>query len=184
VRARQRQAAGDDPAMRRLTFLFFLTLAALVGGCGPNDPLEHKVSSESPIAFDTWRSQAAGFMSESLLKEFNQAINDLKLGAQNSNETTGTEAVAEAVRVKINGKTVREVLCLACEAKIKQDEVELKGLAIAAEQNSRLITKEGDTASKAYLDKFREKQNTRIASIEADLKATKERLASLQGGKH
>ena len=165
--------------MRRLTFAILVTLAAFAAGCGPSDPLERKIAAESATAFSMWRSQANGFLTAAQCKEVDEAAKELKLAVMNNRETTGTDAVEEAMRAKIHDRTVREMLRAAYEAKIKRLEVDLKGLLIAAEQNSRLTTKAGDTESSSYLSGFRERQMARLNSVQEELKAAQDKLAAL-----
>ena len=159
--------------------LLIISLALGASGCGPRDPLDRVVSAESPTAFSMWRSSAAGYLNASQLQDFDEATRELKMAVMNNRETTGTAAVEEAMREKINGKTVREAMRLAYESKIKRLEVDLKGLAIATEQNSRLTTRPGDTDSSKYLAGFNERQKTRVDATERDLHAAQEKLKAL-----
>lgn len=158
---------------------WWLAFILLLGGCSPRDPLDRVVSAESATALSMWRSSAGGYLSGGQLQELDAAVSELKLGVMNHREATGTAAVEEAMRAKIHGRTVRDVLRLACETKIKRLEVDLKGLMIAAEQNSRLVTRPGDTESGTYLAGFRERQQARRAGIETELNAAQARLRAL-----
>jgi hypothetical protein len=165
--------------MRHLRLVFSTLTLVLLAGCGPSDPLARTVSAESATAFAMWRSQANGYLSVEQRKDVDEAIKELKLGVMNNREATGTEAVEEAMRAKVHGRPLRDVLRSAYEAKIKRLEVDLKGLAIATEQNSRLTTRPGDTDSSAYLERFRKNQAERRESAERELKAAQERLQAL-----
>ncbi|MBI5766185.1 MAG: hypothetical protein HZA93_00200 [Verrucomicrobia bacterium] len=168
------------PALRLLPRVVSLALAVLLlVACGPRDPLERTVAAESANAFAMWRSQAGGYLNTAQLQEVDEAIKELKLQVMNNREATGTEAVETAMRAKIHGRSLRTLLRSAYEAKIKRLEVDLKGLAIATEQNSRLTTRPGDTESTAYLERFRQKQAGRREAAEQDLKSAQDKLKAL-----
>ena len=168
--------------MRRALLALVLVVTALSSGCGPRDPLDRVVSAESANALAMWRSQAAGSLNSALLQDFDEAVKELKLAVMNNLEATGTAAVEEAMRAKIHGRTLRDVLRLAWESKIKRLEVDLSGLAIATEQNERLVTRPGDGDSKNYLERFRLKQGERREAAERELKSAQEKLKALGAG--
>ncbi len=164
---------------RPLLQLAAAALVFLLAACGPRDPLERVVAADSAVAFSTWRAQLAGSMNQGQLAEVDAAVGEVKLGIMNNREASGTAAVEEAMRAKVHGRPLREVLRAAYEAKIKRLEVDLKGLAIATEQNSRLTTRAGDTASSQYLDRFKQKQGERVAAAEGELREAQAKLAAL-----
>jgi hypothetical protein len=156
-------------------FAFALT------GCGPSDPLARTIDAENATAFNSWKTRNGGTFSAQQFRDLDEVVQELKLGVMAGREATGSAGIDDAVRAKIDKRSVRDVLKLGFESKVARLELERKGLLIATEQNSRLTTKDGDKASNDYLVRFKQKQATRLEGVETELKSAQDKLAALTG---
>ena len=126
-----------------------------------------------------WKSQITGRLTAQQSRDLDEAIQELKLAIMAGHDATGSAEIDGAMRAKIDRRTVREALRLGFENKVKRLELERKGLLIATEQNSRLITRLFDAKSSVYLDQFREKQAARLAAADRELLTAQEKLKAL-----
>lgn len=160
-------------------FWWLAVVAFGASGCSPGDPLDRVVAAESPAAFAMWKSRSTGRLPAQQSRDLDEAIQELKLAIMAGREATGSAEIEAAMRAKIDRHTIREVLRLGFESKVRRLELERKGLLIATEQNSRLITRPGDTKSSVHLEQFREKQAARLAAADSELRSAREKLEAL-----
>ena len=158
-----------------------LSVLALAGAwsCQKVEPLQIKVSADTPELFNAWRIRVGSDLPPEQWKAFDGAMQEIKLQIMAGSEATGSAAIDTAARAKINGNTVRDVLQAGWEAKLNRLGAERSGLLIAIEQNSRLTTKPGDLESKNHLDRVRQRQDEHLQNLVRDIAATEQQLKSL-----
>jgi len=164
----------------RPAFTALLLLAALgVAGCQRTSPLDTKVVAGTAEALGNWRSNVGYHLTTEQWRDFDEAVQELKLQIMAAHEATGSDAIADAARAKIDQVTVGEVLRAGWEAKLRRLDAERKELLGAIEQNSRLTVKPGDTESAGYLDRIRRQQAEHLQRLTQDLATTGEKLKAL-----
>ena len=152
------------------------------------DPLERRISAGTPTAFSVWRS---GFESDSgseLRRRVADALLEIRLKISGDREIerlaspkprVNADSVDDALRAKVHGKTLREVVQLGYELRVARLTSELAGLEEAMRKNANLITRPGDLESRQHLDGLRDRQATRVEQYRADLAAAERELAPL-----
>lgn len=157
-------------------------------GCGPRDPLERSVSVPTPNRFAAWRSHLASDSNPDTVRRVEQALQEIRLNIAGERELKrqledtaagGKEAIDEAVRQRVHGLRLREVLQLGGELRVRRLQEELAGLEAAMDQNARLVTRPGDLESRHHLEALQERQQVRVEKYREDLAATKRELAPL-----
>ena len=91
-----------------------LVAAFILSACTQRDPLDLKVDSSSDVSFAMWRSDAADRLPPQQLRDFDEALQEIKTSASLAAETKGangsprfpveqTRSVAENQRTRIVG---------------------------------------------------------------------------------
>lgn len=159
-----------------------LLCAALIGlslgGCGPKDPLESKVEAGDYTDFTMWRSHAAGRLTPDQLGDFDHAVQAIKFRIMSTGQTTGSEAIDEAMRVLVDGKTVREVLRTGLGWELQLAEAERATLEDSLKKNALMTTRPGDTASANYLTDLHDRQVARFQAATGEVARIRSRLAA------
>jgi len=175
--------------MRRLGALSILVVWLGVTGCAPSDPLDRAVSAPTVGRFATWRSALASDSSVAMRQQVESALQEIRIDAAADRQrrrilgepvkSAGTEEVDEAVRSRVDGRPLREVVQLGCELRLRRLTNELKGLEEAVDQNAQLVTRPGDGESRRHLDGLRSRQLERVAKYREEIAATERELAPL-----
>lgn len=167
-----------------------LTVAVVLSavGCAPRDPLERVVSVPTSVRFATWRAHVASDSGVEMRRRVEDALQEIRLKVAGDRElkramgepvVRGSEELDEAVRQRVDGRPLREVLQLGCELRLRRLQEELAGLEDALGKNAQLVTRPGDLDSKHHLDGLRERQHVRVEKYREDLAATERELAPL-----
>lgn len=164
---------------KRWWALGFVGLLALLAGCAPTDPIEERVRAKSPLAFNTWQSRFASRLDAGERARFEAALQEIRLKIMADREATGSDPISEALRAKIDGRPVREVLQLGLELRLARLLQEHAALNTVMRQNAMLQTRDGDKASEEYLVNFHQKQAARLEKLEAEIEATQREVEPL-----
>ena len=151
------------------------------------DPLDRKVSAGTPTAFSVWRSSVdsdSGLevrrrVADALLEIRLKIAGDRELQRLTDAETRVAGSIDDAVRAKVDGRVLREVVQLGYELRVARLTSELAGLEEAMRKNANLITRPGDVESRQHLDGLRDRQAARVAQYRSDLAAAERELAPL-----
>lgn len=162
-------------------------VALLALGACQRDPLDRKVSAATPTAFSVWRSSVdsdSGLevrrrVADALLEIRLKIAGDRELQRLTDAETRVAGSIDDAVRAKVDGRVLREVVQLGYELRVARLTAELAGLEEAMRKNANLITRPGDVESRQHLDGLRDRQAARVAQYRADLAAAERELAPL-----
>ncbi len=154
--------------------------AGLMGsGCAPIEPSEQKINAKSPLAFNAWQTRFAGRLNPGERARFEAALQEIRLQIMADREATGSDPISDALREKIDGRPVREVLQLAVEFRLARLLAEHAALNSVMRQNAMLQTRDGDKASEDYLVNFHRKQTARMEKLEAEIEAAHRELEPL-----
>jgi hypothetical protein len=176
--------------MRSTPVVAAIVFAALVAGCGPRDPLEQVVAAPTLSRLAAWRAGIASDSSIAVRGRVEEAFNEIRLSYAAERElkrqleqpiVRGSEALDEAVRARVNGKRLRDVLKLGYELRVRRLKEELAGLEDAMGKNAQLVTRPGDYESKQHLEGLRDRQSVRVQKYRDDLAAAEKELVSLRG---
>jgi hypothetical protein len=169
----------------RLACLWLLLLSA--AGCA-RDPLEQVVSARTAGRFAAWRAHVASDGNPEARRRMEEALQEIRLNVAGERElkrqmgervTGGTEQIDDAVRQRVDGRRLREVLQLGYELRVRRLNEELAGLEDAMDQNSRLVTRPGDLESKHHLEGLRDRQQVRVESYREGIAAAERELERL-----
>ena len=167
--------------LRRALLLVITGLSLLGSGCLRSDPHQIRIVAKSAWAFGNWRSREAGSLTLDQWREFDAMIQEIRLRIMGERKATGSVAIDQAMRERIDGRTVGEALRLGCEAKqLRFDRLRVE-LQQAVHANAWLVTRPGDRESAEYIADFRQRQLQRLDGIVAEFAATEKRLVELDG---
>ena len=155
---------------------------ALVAGCARSDPLATKVAARSPIAFAMWHSQTGTALSAEQWRDFDAAVQEIKFQVAAEYAATGTEAVDEAMRQRVDEQTVRRVLELGDLARLTRLKSDRAELAHFLEVNATMRTRPDDQASIAYLKGLRDRQVARLEALDAEIAERRAQMRSRSSG--
>jgi hypothetical protein len=119
--------------------------------------------ASSPIDFVWWRTDASGSLDREQWREFDEAIQEIKYRMTIDHIASGRDAVDQAMRERINGHTVREVLTIGYGFMLDRLNIERAESIKVITTNARLVTRPGDTASADYLRKRRKAESDALA---------------------
>lgn len=174
--------------MRPASALLLFIVVACGTGCGPRDPLEQVVSAPTMGRYAAWRSHLASDSHAANLRRIEEALQEIRLSVAGERELKrqldervegGSKAIDEAVRQRVDGRRVRDVLQLGYELRVRRLKEELAGLEKAMNQNAQLVTRPGDLESKHHLEGLQERQQVRVEKYRADLAAAERELEPL-----
>jgi hypothetical protein len=164
---------------RRCLFLVFLAGALFAAGCQRTPKLDLKVTAGTARDFSSWQTQNRGEFTPAEWSEFEAVQQDIKLRIIALKEATGTDAVNEALRAKIHGKTFREVMRLGYDDRLWRLNVERTEFQKMVAGNSTLRTAEGDIASANELRRKIDLQKNQLKKAEDEIKATEAKRDAL-----
>lgn len=177
------------PVLRRGPVGPIVLVAALLSALGcQRDPLERKVAAGTATSFSVWRASIDSDGSIETRRLVAEALLEIRLKISGDRElqrlTDAKPAVPplpvdDAVRARVDGRILREVVQLGYELRVARLESELAGLVEAMRKNANLITRPGDVESRQHLDGLRERQQARVDQYRADLAAAQRELAPL-----
>ncbi len=165
--------------MPRAGAVLLAAIAFAAVGCGRGDPLARTVSAADGPAVARWELRLATDCSPADRRRIEQALQDIRLKIMGDKEARGSAGIADALSRKVHGRSVREVLQLGCESRLLRLRAEGAELERALEQNSRLMTRPGDTASERHLVEIHGKQWNRLEKYRADIAAAEGELREL-----
>jgi hypothetical protein len=177
--------------MRLARALLVLVVAATVAGCGPSDPLDQIVAAPTLSRLAAWRAGIASDSDARVRMRVEEALQEIRINYAAEREikrqmeepvVRGTEVLDEAVRQRVNGRRLRDVLRLGYELRVRRLKEELAGLEDAMKKNAQLVTRPGDLESKHHLEGLRDRQLVRVQKYREDLAAAERELGSLGRG--
>lgn len=168
------------PASPRICLFVFL-LTGLLVSCQRGDPQARPLEAANPGRLATWRMKMAESFRPEEWREFDAALQEIRLRIMADREASGSEAIEAALCRRIDGRTFREVLILGDENKLARLDPVRRELKSAIDGNAKLVTKPGDDASAKYLDGYRARQEERLTKVDAEIAEAEQRLAAIGG---
>lgn len=174
--------------MWRARIVPVLAILLVTAGCARRDPLEQTVSVATAGRFAAWRAHIASDSGVETRRRVEEALQEIRLNVTGERElkramgekvVAGSETIDEAVRQRVDGRLLVEVLQLGYELRVRRLGEELAGLEDAMSRNARLVTRPGDLESKHHLEGLQDRQRVRVEKYREDLAAAKRELASL-----
>lgn len=172
--------APSRPAGCVLRGLAGLLAALGLAACQPADPLEREVSASTPVALAMWQSRLSSGGTTDLRREFEAACLEIRLKVMADKEASGSEPVDRAMREKIHGRPLREVLQLGWESRLWRLQPEYAELERVIAVNAGLETRPGDTASARHLRETHAAHVARLERLRGEIAAAERALAPLQ----
>jgi len=161
-----------------ITFCFLLITTA---ACSPPpDPRTAPITAATPDDFAAWKNAAYEKLSHAEQVEFDQCINQIRLGIRMRNEASGNATVAQAICDRINAKTIREVLIMAYSFEIESIAKDLEGQRATLVKTDAVLDGPGSDSSKVGARAFRVAVVDAIDKLEARQAKAKARLEELQ----
>ncbi len=155
-----------------------MLLSVALTGCGPRDPLDISVDAKNYVAFSLWESDASSRLTVQELKDFNEALQEIKFRIMADGTAAGRDGVEQAAWEMIDEKTVRDVIRMGLSRELERMQAERAALATAMDRNGRVITRPDDVASKSYLSFLHEREADHLNSVNAQISHARERLAA------
>jgi hypothetical protein len=167
------------PLARIWTTLILIGLVFATSGCDRSDP--HVVKAKTPLDFVAWRARAQEQLPTQDWKEFDTLVQEIRFDIMANHEATGSDAVDVALRERIDGHTMNEVMRLGLEGKLNRLDAERAQVEDFMQKNSQLQTREGDTASADYLAKKRTDQTAKRDRLKTEIAANEKRWREFGG---
>ena len=172
----------------RAVLLAAISAPLMIWGCQRGDPLDGKVSARTASAFAAWRAHIASDSSVENRRRVDEALQEIRLKMAGDREIkramgepvpVDTEGVDDAVREKVHGRPLREVVQLGYELRVLRLRAELAGLEDAMKQNAQLVTRPGDIESKHHLEGLHGRQLVRVEKYREDIARAERELEPL-----
>jgi len=141
--------------------------------------MEMTVRTSPPTEYRVWQSRHARQFAPDQRRRLEDALQDIRLKIMGDREASGSEGIDAALRSRIDGWKLREVLQLGLEARIERSKAEADALDVVMRQNSMLQTRPGDNASEQHLVGVHQRQWTRLEELHADIATAERELAPL-----
>jgi len=141
---------------------FLLLVGLILAGCQRVDPLDQVVIAPSPVRLNMWKSRMEG--PPSLRQDFEAALQEIRYGIMMDRTASGSEAVDQALRAMVDGRTLRQVLRRGYSERLLRLESEL----------------ESYNTSAAYVAEKREQHQDRLRALQEKILLTKEQVQELE----
>lgn len=174
--------------MKRAGLPFVMAVLWVMPACGSRDALDQVVAAPTASRFANWRAQVASDAGPDTRRRVEEALQEIRLSVSGERElkrsmgesvSMGRESIDEAVRLRVDGRRLGEVLQLGYELRVRRLKGELAGLEDAMNKNAQLVTKPGDLESKHHLQGLQGRQQLRVEKYRADIAAAEQELAPL-----
>lgn len=139
---------------------------ALLLGCSRPPPGRQPVEATTPINFAMWRSENNDALTRKEWSLFDLAMDELKLKLMLDGQASGSEAIDRALRAKINGLPLRDVMLSGLQLRLKRLSFDKTILEESLSENSQL--------------KLRPGEDEKAQALAAKIRAQAERLAKLK----
>jgi len=162
--------------MKLRTFAWFVLTSVLVG-CHPVKPLDQTIPAGSSNEFTLWRKHVRQSLDAAQWADFDVAVQEIKIRMMIDRIASGGEAVDEAMRARINGSSVREVLKIGFRSKYDRLNGERSELEDVIKINAKMRTIPGHTDSEDFL---REKRRLQAEDLETIMEKIRQVEAKLK----
>jgi hypothetical protein len=123
-----------------------------------------------------WRADVGGSLDSDQWRDFDEAIREIKFRMTIDHVASGSDAVNRAMRERITGRPVREVVAIGFKSMLDRLNIERAEAIKVITTNARLITRPGDTASADYLREKRKAQSDALDAISEKIRQIEAKL--------
>jgi hypothetical protein len=150
----------------------------LLAGCTPIPPLQQPVDAETPMAFNLWRTKLDNALPREDWRWFDVAMQEFKFQIMLAGKISGSAAIDAAVRERIHGRPLAEVLREGLQAHLRRKTAERDDMKTAFERNEqkRALLKPGQDDLLRDLNFHQETLRQNLANVETDLAAAQAAL--------
>lgn len=143
----------------------------LLAGCARTPPLEQPVDAETPTALDQWRSKKSRDLTSEDWRWFDVAMQEFKLQFMLAGKISGSAAIDAAVRERIHGRPLGEVLREGLQAHLQRKTAERDDMKTAFERNEekRALVKPGQDDLLRDLSFHQEELHRKIERCETEI---------------
>lgn len=159
-----------------MKFVPFVIGCALLFGCARTPPYQQLVTADTPVNFAMWRAENSDSLTPKEWMLFDQAMTALKLKIMMEGQASGSEAIDQAMRTKIDGVQLGEVILSGLRIRLKRMQADKTILEESLLANSRLKLRPGNEEKAPALAAMireqterLEKMKTTVGEAEADL---------------
>lgn len=146
----------------------------LLLGCARPPAFQQPVKADSPLSFTTWRSELSDALTPQEWAWFDLAIQEFKFQIMKAGQVTGSEAIDETMREKIDGRKLVEVMQQGLGLRVQRLQADKTELEYAMQTNARSRIKPSEARELAEFQKNLEKKLARmteeITEAETELK--------------
>lgn len=158
-----------------------LGLLILVAGCGPIDIQTAKVAADDTTTFFRWKRDVGNQLSAEQQRQLEVTQQELRLDIQLRQTASGHDAIESAMCERLNRLTIKGALLLGAQLKWQRQAAERDDLQRVASRNAQLITKPGDQAAAAELERYRGTFQQRIKKLTQELGGLETEILALGG---
>lgn len=164
------------PALVALLCLF------LLAGCTRTPPLAQPVDAETTTALDQWRAQMSRDLTTEDWRWFDVAMQEFKFQLMLAGKISGSAAIDAAVRERIHGRPLGEVLREGLQAHLQRKTAERDDMKTAFERNEekRGLVKPGQDDLLRDLNFHQDNLKQNLAKLEQEVSAAQAALARFE----
>lgn len=151
-----------------------------LAGCARIPPAQQPVEASSAIEFSMWRTRLNDELTREEWRWFDVAMQEFKYQLMLDQKVSGSAAIETAVREKIHGRTLADVMREGLQAHLRRKTAERDELEAAIAINAKRRIPPGDTALQQEFAAHQEKLKKKIPGLNAELATVQAELDRLQ----
>ena len=154
----------------------------LVAGCARTPPLEQPVDAETPMLFKLWRAKMNDALPREDWRWFDVVMQEYKFQLMLAGKISGSAAIDAAVRERIHGRPLGEVLREGLQAHLERKTAERDDMktAFARNEEKRTLVKPGQDDLLRDLNFHQDNLRQNLAKLETELTAIQAALARFE----
>lgn len=166
--------------MKSLPALFVIACLVFLGGCARTSPYQQPVEAETPVQLNMWRANLGAALAPEEWQWFDLTVQEFKLQLMLDQKVSGSDAIDAAVRERINGRKLADVLREGLQAHLKRKTAERDELEAAIGINAKRKIRPNDTDMLRDLAAHQENLQGKLAKLNDELAALNASLSQLQ----
>ena len=143
----------------------------LLAGCARTPPLEQPVDAETPMLFNLWRAKLNDALPREDWRWFDVAMQEFKFQLMLAGKISGSAAIDAAVRERIHGRPLGEVLREGLQAHLQRKTAERDDMKTAFQRNEekRALVKPGQDGLLRDLNFHQDNLRQNLAKLEEEV---------------
>lgn len=148
-----------------------LLCLVLLAGCTRTPPLQQPVDAETPMALNLWRTRMNDALPREVWRWFDVTMQEFKFQAMLAGKTSGSAAIDTAVRERIHGRPLGEIVRERLQAHLQRKTAERDDMKSAFTRNEekRVLIRPGQDDLLRDLNHHQENLRQNLAKVEAEL---------------